>query len=57
MRSQLVKLGGGGGGGRERDEQVEAAIKQLVSKSVSSEEVIDIFKAAGMERPVHGCLR
>jgi len=30
---------------------VENAIKQLVSRSVSSDEVIDIFKAAGLDKP------
>lgn len=30
---------------------LDAALKQLVSKSVSSDEVIDIFKVAGLNRP------
>lgn len=52
IRSQIIKLdGGGGGGGRERERAVEAAIKQLVSKSVTSEGVLDIFKAAGLDKP------
>ena len=52
VRAQLVKLGGGGGGGGEDGEKdVEHAIKQLVSRSVSSDEVIDIFKAAGLDKP------
>jgi type I restriction enzyme R subunit len=50
VRSQLIKLGGGEGG-REREKIVEAAIKQLVSRAVSSDEVIDIFKVAGLEKP------
>ncbi len=49
VRSQLVKLKDGGG--PEREKIVEAAIKQLVSRAVSSEEVIDIFKVAGLEKP------
>jgi len=36
---------------QERREEVDAALKQLVSKSVSSDEVIDIFKVAGLDRP------
>ncbi len=32
-------------------EVLDAALKQLVSKSVSSDEVIDIFKVAGLNRP------
>jgi type I site-specific restriction-modification system R (restriction) subunit/very-short-patch-repair endonuclease len=50
VRSSLVKLGGGGGG-EHRERDVEAAIKQLVSKSVSSDEVVDIFKAVGLDKP------
>ncbi len=51
VRSQIVKLGSGGGDGRDQERQIEAAIKQLVSRAVSSDEVIDIFKAAGMDKP------
>jgi len=52
VRAQLVKLGGGGGGGgKDGEKEVEHAIKQLVSRSVSSDEVIDIFKAAGLDKP------
>jgi len=36
---------------QERREEVDAALKQLVSRSVSSGEVIDIFKIAGLDRP------
>ena len=32
-------------------EEIEHAIRQLVSKAVSSEEVVDIFAAAGLENP------
>ncbi|NCC51700.1 MAG: type I restriction endonuclease subunit R [Spartobacteria bacterium] len=52
VRAQVVKLrGGGGGGGGKEEKDVENAIKQLVSRSVSSDEVIDIFKAAGLDKP------
>jgi type I restriction enzyme R subunit len=37
-------------GQRARDE-VEFAIRQIVSKAVASDEVIDIFKAAGLKKP------
>ncbi|MDD4871293.1 MAG: type I restriction endonuclease subunit R [Kiritimatiellae bacterium] len=50
VRAQLVKLGGGGGG-KDDEKNVDLAIKQLVSRSVSSDEVIDIFKATGMDKP------
>jgi len=49
VRAQLVKLTGGGG--KEGEKDIEQAIKQLVSRSVSSNEVIDIFKATGMDKP------
>jgi type I restriction enzyme R subunit len=52
VRSQLVKLGGGGGGDDDEGEKdVDRAVKQLVARSVSSSEVIDIFKAVGMDKP------
>ncbi len=49
IKAQLVKLGGGGTG--KSREEVELAIKQLVSKSVSSDEVLDVLKLAGLDRP------
>jgi len=33
------------------DMQINTAIKQIVSEAVASDKVIDIFKAAGMEKP------
>ena len=33
------------------EEELDTAIKQIVSKAVSSEEVIDIFSAAGLKKP------
>lgn len=50
VRSGLVKLHGGGGG-TSGEKDIEHAIKQLVSRSVSSNEVIDIFKAVGLDKP------
>lgn len=37
--------------GRRSPEEVELAIRQIVSKAVSSDEVIDIFAAAGLKKP------
>jgi type I restriction enzyme R subunit len=51
IRAQIVKLGGSGGGDEKKEKDIEHAIKQLVSRSVSSDEVIDIFKAAGLDKP------
>lgn len=38
------------------DEQKEHALRQIISKAVVSAEVIDIFKAAGLNRPDIGIL-
>ena len=38
-------------GGRRSPEEIELAIRQIVSKAVSSDEVIDIFAAAGLKKP------
>ena len=51
LRAQFAKLGGGGDGGGPSKEDLDAAVRQIISKSVASDEVIDIFAAAGMERP------
>jgi type I restriction enzyme R subunit len=37
--------------GRRSPEEIERAIRQIVSKAVSSDEVIDIFAAAGLKKP------
>jgi type I restriction enzyme, R subunit len=37
--------------GRRSPEEMEFAIRQIVSKAVSSDEVIDIFAAAGLKKP------
>ncbi len=51
LRAQFAKLGGGGDGKGPTKEDLDAAVRQIISKSVASDEVIDIFAAAGMERP------
>jgi type I restriction enzyme R subunit len=38
------------------DEQKEQALRQIISRAVVSDEVIDIFSAAGLERPDIGVL-
>ena len=50
IRSQFVKVSGVGAGGKS-EEEVETAIRQLVSRAVASEEVVDIFAAAGLKKP------
>jgi len=49
IRSGLVKATVSGS--EKSPEEVETAIRQLVSRAVASTEVIDIFAAAGMEKP------
>ena len=51
LRAQFSKLEGGGGDGKPSKEDLDAAVRQIISKSVASDEVIDIFAAAGMDRP------
>ncbi len=49
VKARLVKFEGGGSG--KTDAQVESAIKQIVDEALSSDTVIDIFDAAGIEKP------
>ena len=48
VRAALVKATGTGG---KTQEDMEHAIRQLISKAVSSDKVLDIFAAAGLEKP------
>jgi type I restriction enzyme, R subunit len=48
VRSVLTKSTGDA---RRSPEEIELAIRQIVSKAVSSDEVIDIFAAAGLKKP------
>ncbi len=50
VKARLVKFEGPGGGGK-TNSQIETAIKQLVDEALSSDKVIDIFDAAGLEKP------
>jgi type I restriction enzyme R subunit len=52
LRAMLAKSNTGSGDedGKTPDE-MEAAIKQLISRAVASTEVVDIFKAVGIDRP------
>jgi type I restriction enzyme R subunit len=54
VRAALVKdsqQGEPGKGGRGGSEALDTAIAQLVSEAVAADEVIDVYAAAGMERP------
>lgn len=48
VRAVLAK---GTPGERKTDEELDLAIKQIVSKAVVSDKVIDIFEAAGLKKP------
>lgn len=49
IRTGLAKATGGGAG--QSGGEMASAIRQLVSRAVSSDEVVDVFSAAGMEKP------
>ncbi len=48
VRAVLAK---GTPGERRTDEELEHAIRQIISKAVASDEVVDIFAAAGLKKP------
>ncbi len=49
VKARLVKFEGTGGG--KSDIEIETAIKQIINEALSSDKVIDIFDAAGIEKP------
>ncbi|MBK9221928.1 MAG: DUF3387 domain-containing protein [Saprospiraceae bacterium] len=49
VKSRLVKFEGTGTG--KSDFEIETAIKQIVDEALSSDQVIDIFDAAGIDKP------
>jgi len=50
VKARLVKFDAPIGGGRS-DAEMESAIKQVVDEALSSDKVIDIFDAAGLQKP------
>lgn len=50
MKARLAKFDAPTGGGR-TDLEIETAIKQIVDEALSSDKVIDIFDAAGIDKP------
>lgn len=50
MKARLAKFDAPIGGGR-TDVEIETAIKQIVDEALSSDKVIDIFDAAGIDKP------
>lgn len=49
VKARLIKFGGTGPG--RSDVEIETAIKQIVDEALSSDKVIDIFDAAGIDKP------
>jgi len=49
IKSRIVKVTQSGRG--KTDEEIETAIKQILSDAIVSDEVIDIFDAAGIKKP------
>ncbi len=49
VKARLVKFEGTGGG--KTGEHFETAIKQIIDQALSSDHVVDIFDAAGLEKP------
>lgn len=50
VKSRLVKFDAPVGGGK-TDLEIETAIKQVVDEALSSDKVVDIFDAAGIDKP------
>lgn len=50
IKSRLSKFAGGSGMGK-ADEEVETAIRQVIDKALVSDQVIDVFDAAGIKKP------
>lgn len=50
VRARLVKFEATGSGGKS-DIEIQTAIKQVIDEALSSDKVIDIFDAAGIDKP------
>jgi len=50
IKSRLVKISDRNEGGKS-DEEMETAIKQIISEAITADKVIDIFDAAGIKKP------
>ncbi|OIQ71654.1 hypothetical protein GALL_467260 [mine drainage metagenome] len=49
VKARLVKFEGTGSG--RSDNELESTIKQIVDQAISSDKVVDIFEAAGIDKP------
>jgi len=50
IKARLVKIADRNEGGKS-DEEIETAIKQIISEAVTADKVIDVFDAAGIKKP------
>ena len=48
----LVRSRGLGDVYKRQDEEMETAIKQIISEAITADNVIDIFDAAGLKKPL-----
>jgi len=51
MKSAVLAKNTGGEGGGKSPEELETAVRRIVSCAISSDKVIDIFDAAGLKKP------
>ena len=50
IKARLVKISDRNEGGKS-DEEIETAIKQIISEAITADKVIDVFDAAGIKKP------
>lgn len=50
IKTRLVKISDRNEGGKS-DEEIETAIKQIISEAITADKVIDVFDAAGLKKP------
>lgn len=50
IKARLVKISDKNEGGKS-DEEIETAIKQIISEAITADKVIDVFDAAGIKKP------
>ena len=50
IKTRLVKIADRNEGGKS-DEEIETAIKQIISEAITADKVIDVFDAAGIKKP------
>jgi type I restriction enzyme, R subunit len=49
VNARIVKVARGAGSGS--DEELETSIRQLISRAITTDDVIDVFDAAGLKKP------